>query len=87
MAGQIFVLRPGEGYAFSEDGVVPQIAHEGMTAREGHPVMKGRESLWVPLVPTFEIEDKEPAKPAKAKQAASAPAPAAAAQPQEAPKT
>lgn len=68
MAGDIFV---------ATDSVLTDIGGEnvyitaGQTAREGHPILKGREAMFIPLQVDYDLP--EPKAPAKTP----APAPAA----------
>lgn len=45
-----------QGAMFDYEGQKVFIVEGKTTAREGHPVLKGREGLFKPLVPEFEIE-------------------------------
>lgn len=36
------------------------IVHQGMTVRVGHPILKGRESAFEPLVVDFEVDEQAP---------------------------
>lgn len=58
---EIYVAR--EGAVFEVDGT-PVFIQQGTTARAGHPILKGREHLFEPLVPDFEVtaEAQVPAK-------------------------
>lgn len=68
MAGNIFV---------ATDSVLTDVDGEnvyitaGQTAREGHPILKGREAMFVPLQVDYDLPEPEP------KAAARPPAPAA----------
>lgn len=55
---------------FDYEGQRVILAEGVTTVREGHPILEGRERLFKPLVPTFEVQ--EPAKPARGKAAGSA---------------
>jgi hypothetical protein len=64
MAGDIFV---------ATDSVLTMVGGEnvyitaGQTARAGHPILKGRENMFVPLVVDYDLpEPKAPAKAAPA---------------------
>lgn len=52
--GKILVAR--ESAMFDWDGQQVFIHQGRTTAREGHPVLRGREHLFEPLVPVFEAE-------------------------------
>lgn len=60
MAGQVFVAATTARFQFDGQPVV--IAEGRTTAREGHPIMRGRESLWRPLQVTFEVDEPEEAE-------------------------
>lgn len=65
MAAEILVAR--DSAAFEDAAGTPVFIHKGMTARAGHPVLKGREYLFEPLVPDYELPDEpEPAPAPKA---------------------
>lgn len=63
MAGDILTARRTQ---FVTAGGRRVTVARGATARAGHPVVQASPpDLWVPLVPTFEVEEPEPAKAAK----------------------
>jgi hypothetical protein len=47
---------------FDYDGS-PVFIGPGTVVRAGHPIMKGREHLFTPLVVHFDLPETEPAKP------------------------
>jgi hypothetical protein len=59
--GAILVAR--ESVIFAYDGNQVYIHKGRTTVREGHPVLRGREDLFEPLVPTFDL-DSPPPRPA-----------------------
>lgn len=78
--GRILVAR--QSVMFDFEGQKVFLRQGVTTAREGHPVLKGREELWEPLVPTFETQagqeaPREAPKPPAPQETAKAPAPKA----------
>jgi hypothetical protein len=48
------ILVAHTAFAMSDGRVV----HRGQTVRVGHPILKGRESMFSPLVVDFEVDDQ-----------------------------
>lgn len=46
-----------QGAMFDHEGQRVFLVAGKTTVREGHPILKGRENLFKPLVPDFEVED------------------------------
>lgn len=77
MTGRIFVACETAHAKLGEQIIV--VAGDRTTAREGHPIVTENPDLWVPLVPTFEVEPEPEQAPAKRPAAPKAAAPKAAA--------
>jgi hypothetical protein len=63
------ILVAAESAMFDHDGQRVFITAGKTTAREGHPILKGREKLFRPFTVDFELpsKDSSPARPVTAK--------------------
>lgn len=71
MAGNVFVAVESVLTEFEGRNVY---ITAGQTAREGHPIMKGRESIFAPQQVDWELPEPDAAPAAKAPSKAAAPA-------------
>jgi hypothetical protein len=62
MAGQIYVAK--NSFVYEEDGMVKHVP-QGATIRAGHPLLKGREGFFSPLVIDFDLAEPTPPSPRK----------------------